>query len=81
MDSHDPEYLIVPGTVKGFPPVEKIYVEGKWVGMVYREAKQTADTDEVWIAYTSGGRGAASREEAIGAVLQNARLNPNFEVR
>jgi hypothetical protein len=72
--------------VQGFRPqfggrVEEVYVDGRRVGMVYRDPKPPAELDELWIAYTQGGRGAGSRDEALRAVLRHAEANPGYELR
>ncbi len=33
------------------------------------------------MAYTQGGGGAGSRDEALGAVLRHAAENPDYELR
>lgn len=76
-----PDYQIVPGSVRGFPPVEKIYVGGKCVGMLYRDPEPPAELDELWMAYTEGGHGADSREDAIAAVLAHAMAYPDFMLK
>ncbi len=72
--------------VKSFRPqfggqVEEVYVDGRRVGMVYRDPKPPAEVAELWIARTQGGRGAGSRDEALRAVLQHAKDNPDYELR
>ena len=56
--------------------VDEVYVGGRRVGMVYKDPKL-----EEWIAYSQGGHGADSREEALRAVLQHAEANPDYELR
>jgi hypothetical protein len=78
MSADFPDYDVVPGQVNGFPPVEKIYVAGKWVGMVYLDPKPPEELDELWMAYTQGGHGAESREAAIQSVLEHHVRSPAF---
>lgn len=56
-------------------------VDGRWAGFVYRDPKGVDQLPELWIAYTAGGQGARTREEAVGLVLKHAEANPDFEVR
>ncbi|GAB3194966.1 hypothetical protein GCM10027261_14120 [Geodermatophilus arenarius] len=61
--------------------VEEVYVNGRRVGMVYRDPKPPAEIDELWMAYTQGGQGARSRDEALRAVLRHAEENPDYELQ
>jgi hypothetical protein len=61
--------------------VEEIYISGRRVGMVYRDPRPPAEIAELWMAYTQGGQGAASRDEALQAVLRHAEANPDYELR
>ncbi|MGY1607258.1 hypothetical protein [Geodermatophilus sp. SYSU D00700] len=61
--------------------VEEVYVEGRRVGMVYRDPKPPAGIGELWMAHTRGGHGTGSRDEALRAVLRHAQENPDYELR
>ena len=68
------------GIVRGFGPVEKIFVDGRWVGMVYRDPRPPAGLDVLWIAHIQGGQTAESRHDAIQRVVHHAKRNPDFSV-
>ncbi|MGY1666978.1 hypothetical protein [Geodermatophilus sp. SYSU D00696] len=61
--------------------VEEVYVDGRRVGMIYRDPKPPAEIAELWVAHTQGGQGAGSRDEALRAVLRHAQENPDYELR
>lgn len=75
------DYELQPAVLPRFGRVDKLLVQGRWVGMVYRDPKGVDQMPELWIAYTAGGKGARTRAEAIDLVLKHAEAHPDFEVR
>ena len=73
-------HVIERGIVRGFGPVEKILVDGRWVGMVYRDPCPRSGLDERWIAYTQGAQSTDSREDAIQRVVHHAAHSPGFQL-
>jgi hypothetical protein len=75
------DYTTEPAVLPGFGQVEKVLVDGHWVGMVYRDPSPPEEMDELWMAYTQGGgHGVDSREAGVHEILQHAAANPDFEM-
>jgi hypothetical protein len=61
--------------------VEKVFVGGRLVGMVYRDPNPPAEMDEMWVALTRGGQAVDSKQAGILAVLEYAAAHPDHEIR
>lgn len=74
------EYTTQIASLRGFGRVEKVFIGGRWVGMVYRDPHPPAEVDELWMAYHQGGHAVDSRQAAIAQVLEYAAANPGFKI-
>ena len=74
------EYTTQQAVVSGFGLVDKVFVGGRWVGMVYRDPHPPAELAELWMVYTQGGHGTDSRESGIREFVEHAAANPDFEL-
>lgn len=75
------DYLTDWAILPGYGRVERIYMadDARWVGFVSTEAGPDQGPARVWRGHMSAmlNEPAASREEAIAAVVQYARDNPD----
>lgn len=68
-------------TLPGFGRVEKVFVAGRCVGLVYREPHAAPEWQgECWSASTRALDWAHSRNEAVGLVLARLQVDPDYEV-
>lgn len=75
------EYTTEFDTLPDFGRVEKVFVAGRWVGMVYREPHPAPEwPGECWSAKTRRLEWAYSRDEAVGLVLARVQVDPDYEV-
>lgn len=60
--------------------VHEVFVDGRLVGIVYRDPNPPAEVAEMWVALTRGGQGVASKDEGIRVVLQYAEDHPDHVI-
>jgi hypothetical protein len=58
-----------------------VFVDGRWVGIVYRDAKPPAEFDESLLAKTLAVQEVASVEEGVRVILEYAAARPEHEIR
>lgn len=58
--------------------VHEVYLDGRRVGMVYRDPNPPAELAELWMVMTQGTHAVGSYDEGIGAAVAHGEANPDF---